>query len=42
MKIVFSIPVHENPSVVKNQIENIFKFVPGSIVVLHISLDTKI
>jgi len=40
-KIVFSIPVHENPSIVKNQIENIFRFVPDSFVVLHISLDTR-
>lgn len=39
--IVFSIPVHENPLIVKNHIDNLIKFVPNCVIVLHISLDTK-
>ncbi len=37
MKLVISIPVHEYPEVVLNQLENIWKWVPETIVVLHVS-----
>lgn len=36
-KILFSLPVHERPDIVRDQIENISYFCPGSLVVLHIS-----
>ena len=35
--MLFSIPVHENIFIVKNQIENIFKYNPKSFIVLHIN-----
>lgn len=38
-KVVISIPVHEQPLVVKNHLSNIQKFVPNSAVVLHASGD---
>lgn len=37
MKVVISIPVHENAEVVLDQINNIRFFVPESIIVLHVS-----
>lgn len=37
MKIVVSIPVHEEPDVVKNQIENFKKYIKDVIIVLHVS-----
>lgn len=37
MKILFSIPVHENNEVIRNAIENINKFVKSPIVVIHIN-----
>jgi hypothetical protein len=37
-RLLFSIPVHEQPTVVRDQVENFLKFNPGSIVVLHVSL----
>ncbi|MGC3970540.1 MAG: hypothetical protein QM775_25350 [Pirellulales bacterium] len=36
-KILFSIPVHERPDIVRDQIENINYFCPGSVVCIHIS-----
>ena len=36
-KIVFSIPVHENPRVIVDQIRNLQGFVPGAAVVLHLN-----
>lgn len=36
-KILFSLPVHERPDIVKNQIENINYFCPGSTIVIHVS-----
>jgi hypothetical protein len=38
-KVVISIPVHEQPLVVANHLENIRKFVPNSSVILHASGD---
>jgi hypothetical protein len=37
LKIVISIPVHENAEVVMDQINNFQFFVPESIIVLHVS-----
>lgn len=37
MKLVVSIPVHEQPDVIIDQIKNIRKFAPGTLIVLHIS-----
>ncbi|MBP3197884.1 MAG: hypothetical protein J6N21_12880 [Butyrivibrio sp.] len=37
MRIVVSIPVHENPEVVLDQVSNIKKYVPGVVIVLHTS-----
>jgi hypothetical protein len=37
MKLVFSIAVHEQPDVVINQIENFYKYNPGSSIILHVS-----
>lgn len=37
MKIVVSIPVHENMEVILNQIDNFQKFIPNVFIVLHIS-----
>lgn len=37
MKLVISIPVHEKPEVIKDQIENIKKYCENPIIVLHIS-----
>lgn len=37
MRIVISIPVHEKPDVINNQIKNIKKYVKKPIIVLHIS-----
>lgn len=39
-KIAISIPVHEQPLVIENQLQNIYKFVPNSVVVLHASADS--
>lgn len=36
-RLLFSIPVHEQPKVVRDQIDNFLKFNPGSVVVLHVS-----
>lgn len=36
-KILFSLPVHERPDIVRSQIENINYFCPGSLVCIHIS-----
>lgn len=35
--ILFSIPVHEKPEVVENQIQNFLKYNPGASILLHIS-----
>lgn len=40
--LLFSIPVHEKPEVVLNQIENFKYFNPNSIVVLHVSLGMSV
>ena len=37
MKLVISIPVHERPDVIQNQILNFQKYIPNSIIVLHVS-----
>lgn len=37
MKLVISIPVHEKPDVIQNQILNFHKYIPDSIIVLHVS-----
>ena len=37
MKSVISIPVHEKPDVIQNQIDNINRFFPEAIIVLHVS-----
>lgn len=39
-KIVISLPCHEAPLVVENQLLNIQKFVPNSFVILHASADS--
>jgi hypothetical protein len=39
-KILFSIPVHERPDLVREQIENINYFCPGSLIYIHIAEDT--
>lgn len=36
-KILFSIPVHERPDIVRDQIENINYFCPDSIICIHVS-----
>lgn len=36
-KILFSLPVHERPDIVKNQIENINYFCPDSKIIIHVS-----
>ena len=36
-RIAISMPVHQSPLCIENQIQNIFKFVPNSVVVLHVS-----
>jgi hypothetical protein len=36
-KIVVSIPVHENPPVIRDQIANIQRFLPGAQIVLHVN-----
>lgn len=40
IKVALSIPVHEQSSVVENQLHNIQKFVPNSVVILHVSGDS--
>lgn len=35
--MLFSIPVHENHDIINNQIENIFKFNPLSMIILHVN-----
>ena len=37
MILVVSIPVHEKPDVIKNQISNFQKYIPGVVIVLHVS-----
>ena len=37
MKLAISIPVHEQPDVVADQVANIRKFVPTAVIVLHVS-----
>ena len=37
MRIVVSIPIHEKPEVVLDQVNNIKKFVPSAVIVLHTS-----
>lgn len=39
MTIAISIPVHEEPLVVINQIQNIKKYVPNAVIVIHISIE---
>ncbi len=41
MKVAISIPVHEKQDVVINQINNIKKYVPEAILVIHISSEMK-
>ena len=36
-KILFSIPVHEKPEIVRDQIENINYFCPGATIAIHVS-----
>lgn len=36
-KIAISMPVHQSPLCVENQVQNILKFVPNSVIVLHVS-----
>lgn len=36
-KVAISIPVHESPAVIYNQLKNIQKFVPNSVIILHSS-----
>jgi hypothetical protein len=36
-KILFSLPVHENPEIVRDQIENINFFCPGATICIHVS-----
>lgn len=38
-RVMISIPVHEQPAVVENQLLNIQKFIPNSQVILHASAD---
>jgi hypothetical protein len=38
-KILFSLPVHERPDIVRDQIENINYFCPGSLIAIHVSAD---
>lgn len=35
--MLFSIPVHENHDIINNQIDNIFKFNPGSSIIIHVN-----
>ncbi len=37
MRLMISIPVHERPEVVRDQVENVLRFNPSSFVVLHVS-----
>ena len=37
MRALISIPVHEKPDVIKNQIENIHYYFPEALIVLHVS-----
>lgn len=37
MKILFSIPVHENNDVIRNVVENINKFVKEPIIIIHVN-----
>lgn len=37
MKILVSIPVHEKPDVINDMLQNIKKYIPNSIIILHIS-----
>ena len=39
VRIVISIPVHEKPEVVNDQVRNFQKFIPGVILVVHVSYD---
>lgn len=36
-KILFSLPVHERPDIVRDQIENINYFCPDSLIIIHVS-----
>lgn len=36
-KILFTLPVHERPDIVRGQIENINFFCPGSVIAIHVS-----
>ena len=36
-RIVVSVPVHENPAVIRDQIQNIQRFIPGAQIVLHVN-----
>jgi hypothetical protein len=38
-KILFSLPVHERPDILRGQIENINYFCPGSVICIHVSAD---
>lgn len=37
VKLLFSIPVHEKPEVIRNQIDNFLFFNPSSVIILHLS-----
>lgn len=37
VKLLFSIPVHEKPEVIKNQIDNFLFFNPNCVIVIHLS-----
>ncbi|ADL32892.1 hypothetical protein bpr_I0142 [Butyrivibrio proteoclasticus B316] len=41
MKVAISIPVHEKPDVVIDQINNIKKYVPDAVLVIHVSSELK-
>lgn len=41
-KILFSLPVHERPDIVRDQIENINYFAPDSLIVIHVSADPAV
>lgn len=41
-KILFSLPVHERPDILRGQIENINYFCPGSVICIHVSADAAV
>ncbi|MBM3268774.1 MAG: hypothetical protein FJZ01_14125, partial [Candidatus Sericytochromatia bacterium] len=42
MRLAISIPVHEQPAVVLDQIANIRHFAPDALVVLHVSRNFEV